>query len=407
MVHGLKGGCRMNQIKNLEELRREVAMSGPIIKDNYKELCKWIGWEPSTNRKAQFASMKRFMSVEKVEGDIHKYIVKDIYPVKEKKKHNPTGRGPGRPRKNPDITIKKKESICKRPVGRPRTKAPSLTIKELEERQGYSLYFRSNNKYLEPAFHILGHIILNKDEDYAQFSHKGLMYRLGMIDYDMQYNDSCIAYLDRNPGMFSFWFYSKIVCESILYLSILNGLCDRKNIFEHHHIYFNADVNAPYEYNPFGTEAENKIIESIIQDVLKNYELETYNELFYPKSGFKSKAFDARCQIDKEVYHAVGWKYWGRGHQFSFNPKIPKESIEYLKNHDISQDLLIMHQYTCDRLRAVHTHRNQKYLGYNPNYPASNQAAVGKTNVTIQEAYDRMQGAVEYIIDNYMNIVKT
>lgn len=384
----------MKCIERLDELRNEVNQRA-VVKNSYKELCDWIGWEVSTNRDQQFKSIQCWMKVEKA-GKY--FIISEVYDERTKPD---TGKKKGRPKTK---KVDPKDYLFKNPVGRPRTRQPKLTIKELEERQGYSLYFRSNSKYLEPAYHIITRDILNNN-GIKKYTKNELVDTLMRIDYDIfKRNGKFIRDIKGNSNLVSFEYYLKSCCESIIQLNIIAGLCDRKHIFNLNPAYYH------YKYDDTGkaivdyaSDEMNKMIQSIIDNRLKENEISNFSELFFPSLDNKAKMEEIIDQIQIDVKALTGWEYWGRGYKFTINPRIPIEAIEYLKDYDVLSDIRTINHLVCDRLKMTYIKRNLKYNRDMTN-KTKDSISIGTRNSTSISDHELFCNTITDILDTYLRV---
>lgn len=377
----------MNGIENLNRLQKEVSQS-PVIKNSYSELCDWIGWKVSTNRDQQFKSIQCWMKVEKIGKQ---FIISEVYD--ERTKPN-TGKKRGRPRKevNPD------DYIVKRPVGRPRKKN-FLTIEELEEKQGYSLRFRTDAKYSIIAYSILMHDVLLNDNA-VNYTHNGLMIRLGIMDYDVLKTEDFKRGLKDNPDLFSFEYYVKSCCETILQLNILKPLCDTKNIFTYEKSYYTYKS----ENIVFGSELINAQIDNIIEESLNEYGLSKYSDLYYSKTKEgRIKAKQAMTAINQKILDSIGWDQWYRGYNITLNPNIPKLAIRHLEEYDVEAGRLKMHELIKYRIKDLLHKKASEFTGYNPETD-NTKIAIG-TGINISKvAYEDRCQRIDELIDRFIMI---
>lgn len=378
----------------LDELREEVLKAGTVYKQNYNDLCEWIGWKPSSNRVAQFKSICHWMKVEKVNKN--SYVISEVYNIEEAISKF---KKPGKVKQK---SINPQDYIFKRPVGRPRTNAPKLSIREIEERQGYSLFFRPTSKYIELAYHIIGHDILNNN-GVMKYTGNGLITRLGMI----QYNNNDLSIINKRitdtPELMNFWYYVNTCCETILRTNIIDGLCDRKHIFDNNEIYYNADWNITEDKYRFATDAQNIIIQNIVDQVLEKWELSGYYCLYFQNSQERYKALEAKKEIKAAVKNEIGWNHLGKGYKMNFTPQIPINAVEYLKTLNIEADRINMNGLIRDRIKKILSDKNAEYLNYSPS--VSKPAIIIGTGVdAVEKAHNLFNETVADIVDNYLII---
>lgn len=375
----------------LKEMQEEVS-HGKVFKEDYKELCDWIGWKVATSRKQQFGSICHWMDVEKV--DSH-YIISKVYD--EATALN-SFKKPG---KVSTKEINPQDYVLKNPVGRPRTKKPKLTIKELEERQGYSLYFRSTAKYIEPAFRIIGHDILNNN-GVIQYTLSELISTLGMVRYDSADSDTIEYLINGNPELSHFWYYVNSCCENVIQVNIKQGLGDRKHIFDFTDVYYNSDWKLTPLENKFATEEQNKIISQIVNDSIQKWNLSGYYALFFSQAEERTAATQARIEISRQIKDQIGWTYWGKGYEIRFTPQIPKNAISYLKDADISRDRKIINELMQDKIIKILSDKNKKCLNYDSSPDVQPKIIIGTgTNIT-KEAHETFVKTVTDIVDTYL-----
>lgn len=377
----------MNSIENIDKLQEEIN-SGPVVKRTYKELCDWIGWKPNSNHNIQLKSLSKWMRVIKTDEG---YVVLEIYDEVTRQSKTPKQ---GRPRKevNPD------DYIVKRLVGRPRKKN-FLTIDELEERQGYSLRFRTDAKYSIITYSILMHDVLLNDNA-VNYTHNGLMIRLGIMDYDVLKTEDFKRSLKDNPDLFSFEYYVKSCCETILQLNILKPLCDTKNIFTYEKSYYTYKG----ENIVFGSDLIKAQINSIIEESLNEYGLSKYSDLYYSKTKEgRNKAKRSMTAINQKISDSIGWDQWYRGYNITLNPNIPKLAIRHLEEYDVEAGRLKMHELIKYRIKDLLHKKASKFTGYNPETDNTKIAIGTGTNIS-KEAYEDRCQRIDKLIDRFITI---
>ena len=373
----------------LNKIREEVAQ-GEVEKNSYKDLCDWIGWEVSTNRDAQFKSISHWMKIEKTDK---KYIISEIYDDTVVRKNF---KKPGRKQKevNPD------DYKIKRPVGRPRKNKP-LSDKELEKKQGFSLRFKTTAKYPEIACNILIHDILDNNGEIC-YTHDGLIKRLGMMDFNQFHNESYKKYITNNIDLYSFEYYVRSCCETVLRINILESLCRAKNILICKNAYYSYDCGIDDTKIVFCSDSTSAKMDSIIEETLEEWELNGYYELSFPKGEkgrYKAKA--AKTAIDQKALELIGWERWGKGIKFSINPNIPILSIKHLEYCDIEIDRKHMNELIKERVKDLLYKKAQKFTEYNPDVKELVPAIGTGSNIS-KEAYIDRCNRIDYLIDKYI-----
>lgn len=340
---------------------------------SYGELCKAVGINVSTNREAQLKTIRRWVDIEKIDRYRYKVIKILEKPVRK-------------------CDLKK---INKRPVGRPR-KNPIPVNKTV--RENYYLDFKKGNKFPEAACHILLNELLNNGT--GVYTNIELCLLLGMANDNITDNNKFKELLPSMWELSTGMYYMKEICNNILQKNIFTNLFDQRKIFVKEDTYRYKEYNSD-EYK-VADKKEVKVIDELIDEILKDNDLKLYTELYFPKDKDKGKAFKAKDILNDLIRERLGWASWVKCKRISISDKVNIQDIKKYKTYDTLIDKEIINAKVAERFRSKMYKSGMEYYNHDPS--STIVPAIGEGTDIGKEGFLEYCNNVEQLIEIFIKI---